>query len=882
MSVVNIPGATGSTYTLVTADLDQQISCQVTAINSAGSSTAISSLTVPIIPATPLGWSPLRIGNGGFISGLDIAPDGTMVCRADSSGAFVWDPAGLSGRGVWEQMFTGTRLSPKTDYLGGGVAEVIVAKKSGDSNIIMATWGGYAFKSIDRGLTISKMASWSLSERNQSTSTDFATTKSSGPYGGFDPVNSNIVYLSTSSRGCRRTTDGGTTWNAVTALAGGLPSGGFGATTIPKVGTDTTSYTPSLGSKTFSANSSAFGFATDDPGKDVKVWSASNPLFQMVGQLTAASGTSFTINVDTAFGATAKADWNVSGTLRNPDGICGGHIVAFDTHAGTTTAFGQTVTKNVFVHTFGVGTFKSTDGGVNWTKIVSANTPTCIIHWVCDPYGVLWVVDGDYGANNIRRYDIDTDTWLIFTGSGVYFQSVAYDLLNSPSKAATTVTFGMFDHGIYRTMTDGGSAGATAGYTFDSTGKRTFDAVPDGDVEWLTSYFNAYPNQYWALGSLKYSPLVSGRLYMGSEGVWYSNSVPRSAGPSIDLHQQTRGIEEFIPAQIISPQSGVVMPSAWDFTVFRTSNFAAWPATLAGPIGQNQGSFGALFITYGMDFCGNVVAISLGHSNNAVDDTMNKAWFSLDYGVTWTVFPTQPYPTKPPGTSIACSNDGVTFVVLPCRESYGLPKITTNAGASWSNAALPGLSGSENWGYQQFYFPEVKLIESDKSTGDIYIHCVNDGTGKAVMFKWTKSTGLWTRVNANMGLSFSYLLPQFKSVPGNAGHFIFPGGQTGAPLYSTNDGWATVKTVPGFTWAHTVGIAKGTGSYPAIMIYGTRGGVDSYWLCEDFNPSTGTGTWVDKGATAYSLALPKDMCGDLNIAGQFYTWTSNGAMVYKS
>lgn len=85
-------------------------------------------------------WSPLRIGNGGFIAGIDIAPDGTMVCRADSSGAFVWNPAGNSGAGIWDQMFTATRLSPKTDYTGGGVSEVLVAKKSGDSNIIMAVW----------------------------------------------------------------------------------------------------------------------------------------------------------------------------------------------------------------------------------------------------------------------------------------------------------------------------------------------------------------------------------------------------------------------------------------------------------------------------------------------------------------------------------------------------------------------------------------------------------------------------------------------------------------------------------------------------------------------------------------------------------------------
>ena len=41
-------------------------------------------------------WQPLRIGGGGFIRGMDIAPDGTYVCNTDTYGAYYWNPTAPS------------------------------------------------------------------------------------------------------------------------------------------------------------------------------------------------------------------------------------------------------------------------------------------------------------------------------------------------------------------------------------------------------------------------------------------------------------------------------------------------------------------------------------------------------------------------------------------------------------------------------------------------------------------------------------------------------------------------------------------------------------------------------------------------------------------
>ena len=45
------------------------------------------------------GWRPLKIGGGGFLTGIDFSPDGTTRCvRTDTYGAYCYDAA--SGRWV--------------------------------------------------------------------------------------------------------------------------------------------------------------------------------------------------------------------------------------------------------------------------------------------------------------------------------------------------------------------------------------------------------------------------------------------------------------------------------------------------------------------------------------------------------------------------------------------------------------------------------------------------------------------------------------------------------------------------------------------------------------------------------------------------------------
>src|SRR5207244_5575668 len=56
--------------------------------------------TVVVDPIPSNVWKPLDIGGGGYVTGIDIAPDNTMVVRTDTYGAYIWNGT------QWQQLIT--------------------------------------------------------------------------------------------------------------------------------------------------------------------------------------------------------------------------------------------------------------------------------------------------------------------------------------------------------------------------------------------------------------------------------------------------------------------------------------------------------------------------------------------------------------------------------------------------------------------------------------------------------------------------------------------------------------------------------------------------------------------------------------------------------
>ena len=149
------------------------------------------------------GWRPLKIGGGGFLTGMDFSPDGTTRCvRTDTYGAYCYDAA--SGR--WVQVVTSSSM-PSSDVIPGvgeGVYELRVAP-SAPLRLYMAL-AGYVFSSTDRG------THWARTSFSRVPMDPNDSYRTSGEKMAVDPINPDVVYLGTQSNGLWVTTTGGQSW----------------------------------------------------------------------------------------------------------------------------------------------------------------------------------------------------------------------------------------------------------------------------------------------------------------------------------------------------------------------------------------------------------------------------------------------------------------------------------------------------------------------------------------------------------------------------------------------------------------------------------------------------------------------------------------------
>lgn len=154
-------------------------------------------------PAVAGDWKPVKIGGGGFLTGMDISPDGTTRCvRTDTYGAYCYD----SEDERWTQVLT-ARTMPATDVapgLGEGVYELRVAPS--DPLRLYMAFSGYVFRSTDRG------AHWTRTGFKRVAMDGNDPYRTSGEKLAVDPSNADVVVLGTQSDGLWLTTDGGKTW----------------------------------------------------------------------------------------------------------------------------------------------------------------------------------------------------------------------------------------------------------------------------------------------------------------------------------------------------------------------------------------------------------------------------------------------------------------------------------------------------------------------------------------------------------------------------------------------------------------------------------------------------------------------------------------------
>ena len=174
--------------------------------------------------AVATGWQTLKVGAGGYVRGMYIAPDGTMVARTDTNGAYYYNGT------QWNQLFNvnsiPSSLINSTDIgtIGDGCLEIQVAPSN--TQIFYAIYLGLVWVSTNRGTTWTQTAFTQL--------TNLIGNSTNGPNGSYgqwgqklaiDPHNSNIVFVGTGTNGLLVTTNGGTSWSTVSGVPAGSGAG---------------------------------------------------------------------------------------------------------------------------------------------------------------------------------------------------------------------------------------------------------------------------------------------------------------------------------------------------------------------------------------------------------------------------------------------------------------------------------------------------------------------------------------------------------------------------------------------------------------------------------------------------------------------------------
>lgn len=160
--------------------------------------------------AAPLGprWKTLKIGAGGYLTGIDISPDGaTKVVRTDTYGAYIR----TAGSTTWKQLVTNTSMPADEIIPGlhGPVYELRIAP-SKPTRLYMAH-DNLVYRSDDSG------EKWS---RTSFAAKDMPADgyRTNGQKMAVDPANPDVVYVGTAKDGVFVTTDGGATFAPVTSV----------------------------------------------------------------------------------------------------------------------------------------------------------------------------------------------------------------------------------------------------------------------------------------------------------------------------------------------------------------------------------------------------------------------------------------------------------------------------------------------------------------------------------------------------------------------------------------------------------------------------------------------------------------------------------------
>ena len=635
------------------------------------------------------GWFRVNIGGGGWITGLDIAPDGTMVSRCDTFNGFRWN-ATLN---KWIDLLTMTTmpansvglLTDGTYVNSTGPYEIKVAPSN--SSILYMHYNWLMYKSTDGGNTWALLANFARDHSTLSGGSNdpfrFMQSKMA-----IDPINPNVVLVGSPQKGLYITTDGGASWtlNSVVPIS------------LEHIGQAT--YPGHTGIVFDAAHGSTDGISTDYAycavaGQGVYrttttangTWSLMSGSPQFVTDAVANNGNYY---------CCCWATWTQAlgaGAYINP-----AYVMKYDGTSWTTLTTNSggywSITinpndvTNLVVLSQGGWIAQTYDSGAHWTNYLSLMDSSADIPWL------QYCSSGFYAMGSIKFDPIVAHRIWVSQGLGVWYTD---SVTSSSLSSSTSITWKCQTRGIEQLCTASIVCPPGGSPIFGFWDQGTFTRPDPAATTYPTSPHNI-STQFGAAWSLDYAK--DDPLTIVDITQW---STPRdNSGYSSDGGATWHPFGSK-PWGTAFNGGAIAASTHLNFVYLPAPNASAVYYTLDGGVNWSTGS--------GLPTTGWPTSYGAGQSRRLVSDGVtagtfylihqtNGTYISTDGGATWSLRSAQPHnaSTTSPMTKAVPGNPGHLFHTYGAGVNQPLRR-TTDGGQNWSDvphtkaALMIGLGG---------------------------------------------------------------------------------------------------------------------------------------------------------------------------------------------
>lgn len=538
--------------------------------------------------------------------------------------------------------------------------------------------------------------------------------------------------------------------------------------------------------------------------------------------------------------------------------------------------------------TANAGLYKSTDKGINWTRVSGQPSGLTRINKMSQGSdGTIWIT---YNSG-FCKYIPSTGVFTTYDNATLGISSTSFNAIAvSPYNAneVTVVTFGSYEKAkIFRT-TDAGTTWNQINYTY-------------GIMPWSSSSgVNAYYLPTYVT-NLTYNNYVAGNkpdeLYFTTYFGVYKTSNSRATTPNFDL--LTDGLEELVTLGITCPP---ISTNTITTPTLITANsdigaFIHFNGPSNYPISEDDQFSSMGQYNYRANYPRTIDYCSSQPNYMAMSGTRNFSPFgniilvSSDAGRTW--YKTSSLPpnildstgsvdgsAQAPRIAYSASTPGVFLV----SRTNGEPCLTVDNGNTFITSSSTTKPGNDS--YTQYSWKYT--LTPDRIDGTKFYYLTDNQLWVAT---WNGSIigpdYTWALVNNNTGVRSSHQYYGIMTSPLNTGHvWVYTNGG-GSKLGKSFDGGTTLTSISGFGKVVCAALGKGpqSGASYSVYAFGSRGGVFGVYQSLDYGSTwdlLNLGTWNGFSDSFSPANDPNCMGASLQVFGDVFIGSGGSGVYYIS